>query len=179
MPDSIIKTRPVAAPASTDVFPISRGSTDTFKASMSNLGGVSSGTRALFRQNSAPTGWTKITSFNDAVLRVVNGVASSGGSLPFSSAFTSRPVSASVAGVFLTSTQTGMPAHSHQQYFGGCGRSRGGCEGGNNNAQGYSGAQNSYANSALNAAEAHTHTIAMSPMNFSVSYVDTIIASKN
>lgn len=177
--DGIIRTRPSASPASTDAFPFARGTSGTFKALMSNIGGVSSGTRALFRQTSAPTGWTKITSFNDAILRVVNGTASSGGSLPFSSAFTSRPVTASVAGVFLTATQTGMPAHNHQQYWGGCGRSRGGCEGGNNNAAGYSGAQNSYANSATNATESHTHSISMSNMNFSVTYVDTIIASKD
>lgn len=179
MPDSIIRTRPSAVPASTDVFPIARGTSGTFKASMSNIGGVSVGTRALFRQTSAPTGWTKITSFNDAVLRVVNGVASSGGSLPFSSAFTSRPVSASASSIFLTATQTGMPAHNHQQYFGSCGRSRGGCEPSNRNAQGYSGAQDSYANAATNATESHTHSVSMGNMNFSVAYVDIIIASKD
>ncbi len=45
------------------------------------------GTKMLFQQTAAPTGWTKDTTHNDKALRVVSGTASSGGSVAFSTAF--------------------------------------------------------------------------------------------
>ncbi len=42
------------------------------------------GTAMLFAQTAAPTGWTKSTTHNDKILRVVSGTASSGGSVNFS-----------------------------------------------------------------------------------------------
>ena len=61
-------------------------------------GGFPSGTRMIFQQTSAPTGWTKDTSdTNQRALRVVSGSASSGGSVDFTSAFASRGVSGSIA----------------------------------------------------------------------------------
>jgi len=53
-------------------------------------GSFASGTALLFQQTSAPTGWTKSTTHNDKALRVVSGAASSGGSVAFTSAFTSQ-----------------------------------------------------------------------------------------
>jgi hypothetical protein len=50
-----------------------------------------------FYQNSAPTGWTQVTTHNDKTLRVVSGTgAGSGGTNSFSSTFGSKPVSATV-----------------------------------------------------------------------------------
>ena len=44
-----------------------------------------SGTKMLFQQSTAPTGWTKdTTNYNDHALRVVTGTASSGGTNAFS-----------------------------------------------------------------------------------------------
>lgn len=53
-----------------------------------------SGTRMSFNQTAAPTGWTKDTNaaFNDAAIRLTTGSVSTGGTLAFSSAFTSRPI---------------------------------------------------------------------------------------
>jgi hypothetical protein len=68
-----------------------------------------SGTIMLFVQTSAPTGWTKVTTFNDAALRIVNGSAGSGGSANFSSVFGSGGVDSS--SVALTTAQ--MPSHNH------------------------------------------------------------------
>lgn len=62
-----------------------------------------SGTRLLFQQTSAPTGWTKDTSQNDKALRVVSGSASTGGTTAFSSVFTSR----TPAGTIGSTTSTG------------------------------------------------------------------------
>ena len=61
-------------------------------------GGFPSGTRMIFQQTSAPTGWTKDTSdTNQRALRVVSGSASSGGSVDFTTAFASKGVSGSIA----------------------------------------------------------------------------------
>jgi len=60
---------------------------------------ISAGSVVLFQQTSAPTSWTKITAHNNKALRVVNGTAGSGGSTAFTSVFTSRPVSGSIAQV--------------------------------------------------------------------------------
>lgn len=43
-----------------------------------------SGTKMLFQQTTAPTGWTKDTTHNDKALRVVTGTAGSGGTNAFS-----------------------------------------------------------------------------------------------
>ena len=54
-----------------------------------------SGTKMIFQQTSAPTGWTKITSsVNNKALRVVSGTAGSGGSNAFSNTFASKGISA-------------------------------------------------------------------------------------
>jgi len=105
-----------------------------------------SGTVMLFNQTSAPTGWTKSTTHNNKALRVVSGTASSGGSVAFTSAFTSKSVSGTTgnttAGGSIGNTTAGgsignktaggtvnshtlstgrMPSHKHQSmtgYFG-------------------------------------------------------------
>lgn len=52
-------------------------------------GGLTSGTRLMFQQTSAPTGWTKETNsaFNNVALRVVTGTVSNGGADDFSTVF--------------------------------------------------------------------------------------------
>lgn len=88
-----------------------------------------SGTRMLFQQTSAPTGWTKDTTQNDKALRIVSGSAGTGGTTAFSSVFTSRTPSGSVGSTTSTgsvgsTTSTGsigltyltinqIPAHTH------------------------------------------------------------------
>jgi hypothetical protein len=55
-----------------------------------------SGTRMLFHQSAAPTGWTKDTSsHNNKAIRCVTGSVSSGGSNSFTTAFGNRTVSVS------------------------------------------------------------------------------------
>ena len=54
-----------------------------------------SGTKMLFQQTSAPTGWTKVTSnVDNKALRVVSGTAGSGGSNAFSNTLGSRALTA-------------------------------------------------------------------------------------
>lgn len=50
--------------------------------------GMASGTRMFFYQTTAPTGWTKDTTYNNAALRVINGTVSNyTGGMAFTSAF--------------------------------------------------------------------------------------------
>lgn len=64
---------------------------------------VPSGSKMLFVQTSAPTGWTKDTTHNNKALRIVNGTAGSGGSASFTAAFTSQ----TPAGTLSSTTSTG------------------------------------------------------------------------
>lgn len=76
-----------------------------------------SGTRMTFNQNSAPTGWTKDTSTDNAAFRLVSGNVSSGGSIDFTTAFsaatsvTVSSVSGSAGATTLSTPQ--IPSHSH------------------------------------------------------------------
>lgn len=67
------------------------------------------GTRMLFNNDTAPSGWTKETSsaYNDAALRTVNGSVSSGGNIDFSTVFGKTGTD----GHTLTTSE--MPSHSH------------------------------------------------------------------
>jgi microcystin-dependent protein len=92
-----------------------------------------SGTRLLFHNSTAPTGWTKDTSIDDSALRVVSGTPGSGGSTGFASALGTPSVSGSVGlsgapgtgslstsisgdvGVGSTTLSVSqMPSHNHQ-----------------------------------------------------------------
>jgi hypothetical protein len=77
---------------------------------------IPSGTKMLFVQTSAPTGWTKDTTHNNKALRVVTGTAGSGGNIHFTSAFANRTVSDTAAGGSVhhhTLSWHEMPAHHH------------------------------------------------------------------
>ena len=91
---------------------------------LQNLQGVlsaPSGTRMLFQQATAPTGWTTDATHNDKALRIVNGSAtpSTGGSAAFTAAFASHTpagsvntsISGNVDGTSLSVAQ--IPAHRH------------------------------------------------------------------
>jgi hypothetical protein len=78
-----------------------------------------SGTKTLFQQSSAPTGWTKETvNFNNHALRVVSGATSSGGTLDFTTVFNSTPYSFTGAPFTMDSDATSIanpniPTHNH------------------------------------------------------------------
>ena len=79
-----------------------------------------SGTKMLFQQSTAPTGWTKdTTNYDDHAIRVVTGTAGSGGTNALStldataSGTINSSVSGSTAGHTLTISQ--IPSHTHSQ----------------------------------------------------------------
>jgi microcystin-dependent protein len=137
-----------------------------------------SGTRLLFQQTSAPTGWTKDTTHNDKALRVVSGAASSGGSVNFSTAFSSQNVGSTT----LTTSQ--LPAHGHDIFansFAGNLKIVMGPLGpdGSFYSVSDSGNDNSDSGAVFYAAStggggSHTHSL-----NIAVNYVDVIIATKD
>lgn len=79
--------------------------------------GFVSGTALLFAQTAAPSGWTKSTTHNDKMLRIVSGTAGSGGSAGVSTAWSSVALSGTVAGHTLSVTE--LPAHTHSGTTGG------------------------------------------------------------
>lgn len=147
------------------------------------------GTRIVFFQAAAPTGWTKVTGadVNNAALRLVQGNGGgTGGSIPFSTLFSS---SSSYSGVVnITSGQVGFSVlsegqlASHFHRFNNNPPRRGTSGGG-----GRDGADNNYnvPTSSTGGNQAHTHTLAGVAANgnfvtnFAVKYVDVIVAQKN
>lgn len=86
-------------------------------------GGIPAGTRIVFAQAAAPSGWTQVTTYNNYAMRVVSGTgAGTGGSVGFTTAFASQPVTGSVSlsGLSVsgsvqgaTLSQSQMPSHVH------------------------------------------------------------------
>lgn len=72
----------------------------------------------IFVQSTAPTGWTKDTTYDDYALRVVSGTPTTGGTLSFTSVFTTRPVTGTIStqpfslGNTTLSTAE-IPGHTH------------------------------------------------------------------
>ena len=85
-------------------------------------GGFDSGTRMIFAQNAAPTGWTKdTTNYNQHAMRIVTGTGGgTAGTVDFTSAFTSQAVAGSVAITGLSGSAGAttlsvpqIPSHTH------------------------------------------------------------------
>ena len=142
-----------------------------------------SGTKLLFQQSAAPTGWTKVTTHDNKALRVVSGTVGSGGTVSFTSAFTSQSASGTVGDTTLTVDQ--IPSHTHGVLVGGGNNailpSADGVQGGSG------GSPTGYINSctqgqivqSIGGGQAHTHTFTGTAINLAVQYVDVIIAQKD
>lgn len=142
------------------------------------------GTKMLFQQTSAPTGWTKDTSSDNRALRVVTGSAASGGSVNFSTIFGSGKVTGSHA---LTISEA--PDHKHDSPFGG-GSGGIGIDSANPNGTGATISYDRFISDTVAAGSvsadrtgtpvdssngsAHSHTL-----GFDIKYLDVIIATKN
>jgi hypothetical protein len=166
---------------------------------------IPSGTKMLFQQTSAPTGWTKDTTHDNKALRVVSGAAGSGGSVNFTSAlanYSSTATGATTQGGTVgdtTLTIDHIPAHQHfvlanvnlssgspsvsagQQVA--VANDTGGR--GAYNLQGTSTAATIGDSSTEGGGQSHTHTFTGQShthtlgINLAVQYVDLIIATKN
>ncbi len=102
--DSAIST--LSGSVAVDIAAVSSDLSDLSDALSGQLS-APAGTRMIFQQTAAPTGWTKDTTHNDKALRLVSGAVSSGGTLSFSTVFGKS----STEGTAISVAQ--MPAHSH------------------------------------------------------------------
>lgn len=156
------------------------------------------GTKMLFVQSAAPTGWTKDTANTDTMLRITSGSTggSSGGSRTFSSALTSKSISggssSGSASFNFTSSATlsisQMISHGHPTNF----VTGYGTATTNPGSDMTAASPGSVISSELNSVggggshthsygESHDHSWSYSgdSLNFSVKYVDVITAIKN
>lgn len=141
----------------------------TFSGSWASL---PAGTRMLFVQTAAPTGWTKSTSDDNKALRIVSGTAGSGGTVAFTTAFTSQAINGTVGATTLTEAQ--IPSHTHSYSTASA-------------AQGAAGGSDFIAlkdttgqtTGATGGGGSHTHSLSATAINLAVQYVDAIIAVKN
>lgn len=157
---------------------------------------IPAGTKMLFMQTAAPTGWTKDTTHNDKMLRIVSGTAGSGGSAALSTAWTSVALSGTVAGHTLTVTE--LPAHTHSGTTGGQSANHthsytgpftaGGNDtsgGSDNDGAGTTGyASNDHTHSfttdgGTGGGASHNHGLIMNAFTVTPAYVDAIICTKS
>jgi len=153
-----------------------------------------SGTTTLFQQTTAPVNWTKVTTYNDYALRVVTGAASSGGSINFTSVFSTITVSlpgtptGAIGSVALTESQ--IAPHIHQYYespSSGGGKGTTSSLGPRQAIAGYNSGTSPTQLSSAGGGIAHTHPSGDLSFSWSqtgsldlrIKYVDTIIATRN
>ena len=162
-----------------------------------DISSIPSGTRMLFQQTSAPTGWTKVTSgVDNRALRLVSGTAGTGGSNSFTGVLNSTVTTSNgnVQGHALTTAQ--MPDHYHFAFrSGNHGQRRNGSNMSSNNYPGSgSGASNLYEGYNISASSSvsnvgrtssrgsgstHDHGFTNPNFNLNVAYTDVIIAAKD
>lgn len=148
--------------------------------------GFESGTAMVFKQTTAPTGWTKDTTaaLNDSILRIVTGTASSGGSNDFTT------VNAQTVVGSTTLTEAQIPSHTHTQNAHNHSQSGGTnvyrAVGGSGQSLSSSAGLNLFTNSTLSnvaatatnqstgGGDAHDHAITMD-----IKYNDVIVATKD
>jgi hypothetical protein len=152
---------------------------------------IPAGSRMLFQQTAAPTGWVKQTSSNNVALRVVSGTASTGGTVAFTTAFTSYSVAISgntgnkAAGGTVanhTLSNARIPSHTHSYTKPGGGSTQGGkANASNSNSAANTGASGgSQAHNHGFTGSNHNHSFSgSSTVNVDVQYVDVIIATKS
>lgn len=149
---------------------------------------IGTGTTMKFHSSTAPTSWTKVTTYDDESLRVVSGTASVGGNTVFSSVFTpkSQPTSPLTNSTTLGSAQ--IIAHTHDTPIGPVANPnrwplvcRNTASPIINNG---TGTTNLYTSGdtavvGVTGGGAHDHPISMTAEDFNVAYVDIIFATKN
>lgn len=163
------------APGTTGNVLTSNGTTWTSAAAAA----FDAGTRLIFAQTTAPTGWTKdTTNYNNHALRVVTGAAGTGGTVDFTTAFVSQAVSGTVGTSGATTLSTSqIPSHSHGTIF-----SPAGSCGPYINAGSGDSANFTTTSTSTGGGGSHTHsggTFTGTAINLAVKYLDVITATKN
>jgi hypothetical protein len=131
--------------------------------------GFASGTKMIFNQTAAPTGWTKVTSATDVALRLTSGTVGTGGTVAFETAFASQTVPVH------TLTIAQMPAHGHELMGGAEEWNQDGLQNWMSAAD--QGAISAYVDAVGDTGGGGSH--GHGSIDLDVSYVDVIIATKN
>ncbi len=159
-------TTPTAAPGTSNT----QVASTAFVNSAITNNAFATGTALIFAQTNAPTGWTKSTTHDNKALRVVSGTAGSGGTVAFTTAFTSRSIAGTVGDTTLTTTQ--MPSHTHAYTTN--------AANGGATVKGGVPTSNAAANTgAAGGNGAHNHSFTGTALDLAVQYVDVIIATKD
>jgi hypothetical protein len=186
-PDGSDQTTAVPAPGTSGNVLTSNGTS----WSSSPVAAFVSGTKLLFQQTAAPTGWTKDTSHNNKALRVVSGTASSGGTVAFTTAFASQAVSGTVGNTTLSTSQVPNATGNIVAHGSEAGSSLWNPSGAFSSSplfNGYripgtsAGGATSITNISLNLGfgnGAHNHSFTGTAIDMAVQYVDVIIATKD
>jgi len=149
-------------------------------ASLTGVEAFPAGTKMLFGQTAAPTGWTKITTDDDAALRIVSGTVGTGGSVGLSTALATPTVTGTISGSTGNHTLTiaQMPAHSHSVSNPHKANNNGNKHGALPNYNGLTWNTNS-----TGGGGSHSHslsaTFSSGTATINVKYVDAIMASKD
>ena len=143
-------------------------SSNTYVQETLGNAGLPSGTKLLFQQTAAPTGWTKDTTHNDKALRVVSGTASNGGIDSFSTTFGAGKTTASHT---LSTPQIASHSHIVPNF-----KRRTGNTGAYTGYQTLSNStnMNDQSTASTGGSQAHSHNLSLD-----IAYVDTIIATKD
>ena len=148
-------------------------------ASLTGIQPFPSGTKMVFFQASAPTGWTQDTANNDKALRVVSGTGGgAGGSTGFSSAFT-HTHSDSFASAAHTLTTSEIPSHAHGIY--GVENDGGGGGAGERPTRGSALMSSTNLVESVGGGGSHSHTLSGSVTSATIApyYIDVIVCSKD
>ena len=167
-------------------------------AKLADTAVFASGTKMLFQQTAAPTGWTKDTSHNDKALRITSGTVGTGGSVAFETAFASQTpagtISTSVTGTVANTTLSlsQIPSHTHTGNVDlrtnwEAGTSSQSPVGTGNARYDGSGSSPSFTTDAAGGGGAHNHgwsgsatsTFTGTAINLDVQFVDVIICTKD
>ena len=136
--------------------------------------GFPTGTKMLFVQTSAPTGWTKDTTHDNKALRIVSGTAGTGGTVDFTAAFASQAVAGTVGDTTLTLNQ--IPAHTHDVVFT---QANDVSAGARLIGAGTSGVNTTFTSTSKGGGASHTHSFTGTAIDLAVKYVDVIVATKD
>ena len=138
-----------------------------------------SGTRMVFQQTAAPTGWTKDTTaaLNDGSLRTTTGTVGTGGTVAFETAFASQAVGGTNGNTGATTLSTAqLPSHTHTH---GAPNQTAGLQGGQQGRVGNNAGSNT---GATGGGGSHTHagaTFSGTAIDLNVKFYDVIIAAKD
>ena len=140
--------------------------------------GLPGGTKMLFQQTAAPTGWTKDTAHTDKALRLTSGTVGTGGSVAFETAFASVTPTISMTNADHQLVTSEIPDHLHSIcVYSGSGGGAPSITGGGS-TPGCVGYSNS-GGTGGNGSHSHSNTAASSAINLDVNFVDVIIATKD